>query len=139
MGLGVKAIELGYSVIYCTEEELLHQLKKRTDIPVAKQRDQAYVKIALVVVDELGNQSLYRMETHLFFQFVSARYIKGNTIITSNHSVRDCVHIFAQDEIATTAILDRLSHKSYIFHIDEQSYRLKNFSAMFPAKQKEEN
>ena len=93
-----------------------------------KQRGRAYVKNALVVVDEPGYQALDRTETHLFFQFVSARYMKGSTIITSNRSVRDWVHIFAQDEMATTAILDRLFHKSHIFNIDGRSYRLRNFN-----------
>ena len=128
VAFGVRAIELGYSVIYYTVEELLHQLKKRADLPVFKQRGRAYVKNALVVVDELGYQALDRTETHLFFQFVSARYMKGSTILTSNRSVRDWVHIFAQDEMATTAILDRLFHKSHIFNIDGRSYRLRNFN-----------
>jgi DNA replication protein DnaC len=138
VALGVRAIELGYSVIYYTVEELLHQLKKRSDIPVSKQRGRAYVKNALVVVDELGYQALDRVETHLFFQFISARYMKGSTIITSNRSVREWVHIFSQDEMATTAILDRLFHKSHIFNIDGQSYRLKNFNAMFSAPPQKE-
>jgi len=126
-GLGVRAIELGYSVIYYTVEELLHQLKKRVDIPVAKQRGRAYVKNALVVVDELGYQILDRQETHLFFQFISTRYMKGSIILTSNRSVKEWVHVFAGDEMATTAILDRLFHKAHIFNIDGQSYRLRNF------------
>lgn len=130
IGLGVKAIELGYSVIYYTVEELLAQLKKRTDIPVSKQRGRAYVKNALVIVDELGYQVLDRFETHLFFQFVTARYMKGSTIFTSNRSVRDWVHIFAQDEMAATAILDRLFHRAQIFNIDGRSFRLKDFNQM---------
>lgn len=137
VALGVRAIELGFSVIYYTVEELLHQLKKRSDLPVAKQRGRAYVKNALVVVDELGYQALDRQETHLFFQFISARYMKGSTIITSNRSVREWVHIFSQDEMATTAILDRLFHKSHLFNIDGQSYRLKNFNLLFSSSQKE--
>jgi len=88
------------------------------------------VKNALVVVDELGYQVLDRSQTHLFFQFISARYMKGNTNITSNRSVKDLVHIFAQDEMATTAILDRLFHKAHIFNIDGQSYRLKDINKM---------
>lgn len=60
VAFGVRAIELGYSVIYYTVEELLHQLKKRADLPVFKQRGRAYVKNALVVVDELGYQALDR-------------------------------------------------------------------------------
>ena len=130
VALGVKAVELGYSVIYYTVEELLHQLKKRNDIPVSKQRGRAYIKNALVVVDELGYQILDRMETHLFFQFVAARYMKGSIILTSNRSVKDWVNIFAHDEMATTAVLDRLFHKAHIFNIDGKSYRLKDFNQM---------
>lgn len=124
---GVQAIFHGYSVIYYTAEELLMQLKKSGDIPVKNQRRRAYVKNALVVVDELGYQSLDRRETHLFFQFVSARYMRGSTIITSNRSVKEWTSIFANDQMATTAILDRLFHKAHIFNVDGRSYRLKRF------------
>ena len=124
--LGVRAIELGYSVAYYTVEELLQQLKKRAEIPVAKHRRQGYLKCALVILDELGYQHLNRHETHLFFQFIAARYLKGSLIVTSNRSVRDWVTIFANDELATTALLDRLLHKAHIFHIDGRSYRLKD-------------
>jgi len=128
--LGVKAVEQGFSVIYYTVEELLSLLKKRGDTPVFKQRRQSYVKNALVVLDELGYQVMDRVETHLFFQFVNARYTKGSIIITSNRSVKDWVGIFAQDQMATTAILDRLFHRAHIFNIDGKSYRLKDFTLL---------
>ena len=139
VGLGVKAIYLGYSVIYYTVEELLLQLKKRADVPVYKQRGRAYVKNALVVLDELGYQSLDRHETHLFFQFISARYMKGSTIITSNRSVKEWVDVFAGDHMATTAILDRLFHKATIFNIDGNSYRLKDFNQRIRESKNDEN
>lgn len=129
-GLGVKAVEQGFSVIYYTVEELLSLLKRRSDIPLSRQRRQAYIKNALVVLDELGYQVMDRVETHLFFQFVNARYTKGSVIITSNRSVKDWVGIFANDQMATTAILDRLFHRSHIFNIDGNSYRLKDFQLM---------
>lgn len=134
VGFGVKAIHLGYSVIYYTVEELLLQLKRRSEIPVAKQRGRAYVKNALVVLDELGYQTLDRNETHLFFQFISARYMKGSTVITSNRSVKEWVDIFASDQMATTAILDRLFHKAHIFNIDGGSFRLKDFNRLIKAQ-----
>ena len=86
------------------------------------------MKNALVIVDELGYQALDRQETHLFFQFVSTRYLKGSTIITSNRSVKDWVHVFAGDQMATTAILDRLFHRAHLFNIDGKSYRLRDFA-----------
>lgn len=124
---GIQAVYHGHSVIYYTAEELLMQLKKSGDIPVNNQRRRAYVKNALVIVDELGYQTLDRRETHLFFQFISARYIKGSTIITSNCSVKEWTNIFANDQMATTAILDRLFHKAHIFNVDGKSFRLRRF------------
>lgn len=130
VGLGVRAVELGYSVSYYTAEELMAQLKRRFEVPVSKQRRQNYVKNSLVIVDELGYQQLDRQETHLFFQFVAARYLKGATIITSNRSVKDWVSVFAGDHAATTAILDRLLHKAQIFQIDGRSYRLRHYETL---------
>jgi len=54
VGLGVRAIELGYSVSYYTVEELLLALKKRQDVPVTRHTRNGYMKNALVIVDELG-------------------------------------------------------------------------------------
>ena len=133
VALGRRAVELGYSVIYYKMEELLQALKKRADIPVSKQKKRAYVKNALVVLDELGYQTMTRQDTHLFFQFVSARYMKGSTIITTNRSIKEWIDVFANDQIATTAILDRLFHKANIFNIDGKSYRMKNFEKMLKA------
>jgi DNA replication protein DnaC len=130
VGLGVRAIHMGYSVIYYTLEELLSQLKKRAPIPVCKQKARAYVKSSAMIIDELGYQVMDRNETHLFFQLISARYLKGSTIITSNRSVKEWVSVFAGDQMATTAILDRLFHKAHIFTIDGNSYRLKNYNKM---------
>jgi DNA replication protein DnaC len=128
VSLGVRAIELGFSTIHYTVEELLAHLKKRSDIPLSSQRRQPYIKNALVVLDELGYQCLDRNETHLLFQFIAARYLKGSLIITSNRSVKDWVDIFSGDQMATTAILDRLLHRAHIFMIDGRSYRLKDYA-----------
>jgi DNA replication protein DnaC len=138
VALGVKAIHIGYSVIYYTVEEILSLLKKRENIPVCKQKARAYVKSSLMIVDELGSQSMDRHETHLFFQLISARYLKGSTIITSNRSVKDWVSIFSEDSMATTAILDRLFHKAHIFSIDGRSYRLKDYSKMMKGVEENE-
>jgi DNA replication protein DnaC len=134
VGLGVRAVELGYSVSYTTMDELIQALKRRADVPVSKQTRPAYMKNALVVVDELGYQSLDRRETHLFFQFIAARYVKGSLILTSNRSIRDWVHLFAEDELATTALLDRILHRAHIFSVDGRSYRLKDMENLLKEK-----
>jgi len=48
--------------------------------------------------------------------------------------VRECVHIFAEDEMATTAILDRILHRVHLFNIDGKSYRLKDLELVIRGK-----
>ncbi|MBN2351378.1 MAG: ATP-binding protein [Spirochaetales bacterium] len=115
-------------------EELLFQLKRKSDVPVSKQKRQSYIKNALVVLDELGYQVMDRTETHLFFQFITAWYMKGSTIITSNRSVRDWVHIFAEDQMATTAILDRLFHRSQIHQHRREKLPSEELRSHLPGK-----
>jgi len=73
---------------------------------------------------------LDRQEANLFFRLVSARYEKGSIILTSNKHVRDWPEIFADDEILTTAILDRLLHHVHIILIDGRSYRLRELDGL---------
>jgi DNA replication protein DnaC len=47
-------------------------------------RHKAYLTSPLVVVDEVGYQPIDTKEAYLFFQFVSYRYERSSTLITSN-------------------------------------------------------
>ncbi|MHA1381642.1 MAG: ATP-binding protein, partial [Candidatus Helarchaeota archaeon] len=66
-------------------------MKCRPELTLSKLHRFAYVKNALLTVDELGYQSLERNDIHLFFQFISARYMHSSTIIISNRPVKEKV------------------------------------------------
>ena len=57
--------------------------------------------------------------------FVSRGSIAAPQRLAGNRSVKERVHIFVADEMATTAILDRLFQKAHIFNIHGKSYRQK--------------
>jgi hypothetical protein len=76
------------------------------------------------VVDEVGYLPIDSREAYLFFQFVSYRYEKNSTIITSNKSFDDWQELFG-DPVIATAILDRLLHHCRVFNIKGHSYRLR--------------
>jgi DNA replication protein DnaC len=63
-------------------------------------------------------------EAYLFFQFISYRYEKSSTIITSNKSFSDWQELFG-DAVIASAILDRLLHHCRVVNINGHSYRLK--------------
>ncbi|MDZ7596813.1 MAG: ATP-binding protein [Desulfobacterales bacterium] len=83
--------------------------------------------LPLVVVDEVGYQPIDTKEAYLFFQFVSYRYERSSTLITSNKSFGDWQELFGEQVIAT-AILDRLLHHCRVVNIKGHSYRLRGHS-----------
>src|SRR5262249_42923409 len=95
VGLGVKAVENGFSVAFFRIEDLLHAMKQ--DVGVAPQglRRKKYVNVSLLVIDEVGFQPMDRVEANLFFRLVSYRYQRGSTLITTNKSVKDWPEILA--------------------------------------------
>lgn len=126
IALGVRAVENGFSVAFYRLEDLLHAMKRDTDVPPQRLRGKKYLKAALLIVDEIGFQTLTRQEASLFFRLVSYRYQRGAMILTTNKSVKDWPEILAGDEVMATALLDRLLHHSHVLNIRGRSYRLRD-------------
>lgn len=128
--LGVKAIKNGFSVTHFLLDDLMHALKQDAAIPPARLRAKRYLNGALLIIDEVGFRPLDRHEANLLFRLVSARYERGSIVLTSNKHVQDWPEIFDDDEILTTAILDRLLHHVHVVHIDGRSYRLREIGEL---------
>jgi DNA replication protein DnaC len=126
IGLGMKAVELGFSVQYFRFDELLNELRSDAALAPAQLRRRKYLSTALLVIDELGFECLNRQEASLFFRLVTYRYGRGAILITTNKSVRDWTELLAGDEVLETAILDRLLHKAHVLNIKGRSYRLRD-------------
>jgi DNA replication protein DnaC len=126
VSLGVKAVEHGFSVAFFRLDDLLHALKKDQELPPRRLRSKKYMKVALLIVDEMGFQPLSRLEASLFFRVVSYRYQRGSILITTNKAVKDWAEVLAGDEVMTTALLDRLLHRCHVLNIKGRSYRLRD-------------
>ncbi len=125
-GLGVKAAENGFAVVFMNADDLIETLRKDEKIKRRKIRRRRYMNASLLIVDELGFQALDRRDAHLFFKMIGQRYERGSVVITSNKSIRDWPEILANDEVLTTAVLDRLLHHCHVIQMDGRSYRLKD-------------
>jgi DNA replication protein DnaC len=130
IALAIKACHHGFKVYFTTMDILIRKLKE------SLARNKAYLSSALVVVDEVGYLPVTAQEAYLFFQFVSHRYERHSTIITSNKSFADWQELFG-DPVIATAILDRLLHHCKVINIKGHSYRLKGHTfAQQSAKEK---
>jgi DNA replication protein DnaC len=125
VALGVRAVEQGFSVAFYRLEDLLHSMKRDADEPPRRLKGKKYLKVALLVVDEVGFQTMTRQEAGLLFRMVSYRYQRGATVITTNKAIKDWPEVLAGDEVMATALLDRLLHKCHLLTIRGRSYRLK--------------
>jgi DNA replication protein DnaC len=124
VGLGVRAIEQGFSVAFYRLEELLHEMRKDAATSSQALKRKKYFSVSYLVVDEVGFEPMNQTDASLFFRLVSYRYRRGSTVITTNKSVKDWPGILAGDEAMTAAVLDRLLHKSVVLNIRGRSYRL---------------
>jgi DNA replication protein DnaC len=118
IALAIKACSHGFKVHFTTMDKLISKLKED------HHKRKTYINADLVIVDEVGYLPVDSQEAYLFFQFVSYRYEKRSTIITSNKSFGDWHELFG-DPVIATAILDRLLHHCTVINIKGHSYRLR--------------
>jgi DNA replication protein DnaC len=136
VGLGVRAIEQGFSVAFYQLDELLHEMRKDAGVSPQALKRKKYFKVAYLVVDEVGFEPMSQQDASLFFRLVSYRYRRGSTAITTNKSIKDWPGILAGDEALATAILDRLLHKSVVLNIRGRSYRVQDLEKVLNAEGK---
>ena len=123
VGLGVKAVEAGYTVCFERIVNLIKLLKTAEIQRTAGFRINRILKSNLVIIDEIGYTPIERKEANLFFNLISELYEKSSIILTSNKSFDSWAEMMG-DEVMTTALLDRLLHHARVFNLDGGSYRL---------------
>jgi DNA replication protein DnaC len=121
--LAIKACYCGISICFTTMANLIAKLKRDAD---NSPQGRNYARSALVVVDEVGYMPISRQEAHLFFQFISRRYERASTVITSNKSFSEWEEMFG-DSVIASAMLDRLLHHCRVINIKGNSYRMRDY------------
>jgi DNA replication protein DnaC len=124
VGLGIKAVESGYTVLFLTLEELMTRLVRAKHENRLERTLQQLSYPKVLVVDEIGYLPLSREEASLFFRLLVRRYERASLVVTSNKSFVDWGEVF-NDHVLATAILDRLLHHATTLNIKGESYRLK--------------
>ncbi len=80
--------------------------------------------IPVIVIDEVGYIPFDPEAANLMFSLVSNRYERASMIVTSNKPSSKWGEIFG-DDMAATAMIDRLIHHSEILSLKGDSYRLR--------------
>jgi DNA replication protein DnaC len=125
VGLGLKAIEHGYRVLFTTAAAMIAKLTAALAEGKLEEKLKLFTVPRLLIVDEIGYLPIDRSGANLFFQLISRRYERGPMILTSNQSFGAWGDIFG-DRVIATAILDRILHHAITINIRGNSYRLKD-------------
>lgn len=124
IGLGIEACNMGYKVFFTTIASLINELKESRSEKKLYTFEKRFEKYDLIIADELGYISFDKEGSELLFTFLSLRAERKSTIITTNLSFDRWNEIF-NDAVLTAALIDRLTHKSYVINMNGDSYRIK--------------
>ena len=109
VGLGLKAIEHGYRVLFTTAADLITALTKAPAEGRLEDEAQGLHRAAAAHHRRDRLPADRPAGANLFFQLISRRYERGPMILTSNQSFGSWGDVFG-DRVIATAILDRVLH-----------------------------
>jgi len=123
IGIGHKAIEAGYKVLFSTALALVEMLEL-AELKGELKKITSLTKFDLIIIDELGYLPMNKQGNYNLFQLINSLYEYHSVIITTNKNFTDWGGFFIDDNVAVP-IVDRLVHHSHIFILGGESYRLK--------------
>jgi DNA replication protein DnaC len=123
-GIGIKAIESGYKVLFMTALELMETLEIAEIAGELKKKITQLGKFDVLILDELGYLPMSKQGMYNLFQLINAFYEHRSLIITTNKDFTSWHEFFFDDNVAVP-IVDRIIHHSRIFMLGGESYRLR--------------
>jgi DNA replication protein DnaC len=124
IGIGHKAVDAGYKVLFSTALTLVEMLELAELKGQLKKKIASLLKFDLLIVDELGYLPMNKQGVYNLFQLINSLYEYRSVIITTNKDFTNWGEFFHEDNVAVP-IVDRLIHHSHIFMLGGESYRLK--------------
>ena len=122
IGLGVKATQAGYSVLFDTANNWIARLAAAHHQGQLEAELKKIRRYKLIIIDEIGSIPFDQDAANLFFQLVASRYEQGSIMVTSNLPFGRWGETFGDDVVAA-AMIDRLVHHSEVLTLSGDSYR----------------
>jgi len=128
VGLGHAAVAAGMRTYYTTAADLAARCHRAALEGRWATTMRFYAGPRLLIIDEVGYLPLASEAAAALFQVITQRYLKGSICLTTNLGVGSWGKIF-DDPMVAAAMLDRLLHRSVVFNIDGDSYRMRTHRA----------
>lgn len=124
IALGIEACRRGHRVRFWPVAQLAAELLEAQHEHRLTRLEKQWLRLDLVVLDELGYVTLSRTSSELLFQFLAARYERGSVVVTTNLAFQEWPQVLG-DEKMTAALVDRLTHRAHILDMNGESYRFR--------------
>jgi DNA replication protein DnaC len=124
VALGRASIDAGYRTYYTTAADLVARCHRAALEGRWATTMRFFAGPRLLIIDEVGYLPLASEAAAALFQVITQRYLKGSIVMTTNLGVGSWGKIF-DDPMVAAAMLDRLLHRSVVFNIDGDSYRMR--------------
>jgi DNA replication protein DnaC len=119
------ALVQGHTVRVTSASDMLADLAGQESSAALARRLRRYTLPRLLCVDEVGYLSYSNRYADLLFEVVTRRYDANRPVlISTNKAFSDWSEVFPH-AACTVTLVDRLVHRSEIFEIEGDSYRLK--------------
>lgn len=126
LALAYQACLDGRSALFTKADEMVEALEAAREVGNLRRTIKKYNSPSLLVIDELGFETIGGDRAALFFKVVSGRYERGSMIITTNRALKEWPVVF-QDPVVTSAIIERVAHHCHVLTIKAGiSYRMRD-------------
>jgi DNA replication protein DnaC len=135
IGLARASIDAGYRTYYTTAADLVARCHRAALEGRWATTMRFFAGPRLLIIDEVGYLPLQNEAAAALFQVITQRYLRSSTVLTTNLGIASWGKIF-DDPMVAAAMLDRLLHRSVVFNIDGESYRMRSHRARSEATRK---
>jgi DNA replication protein DnaC len=120
--LGIEALKRNFRVISKSTYRLLNDLNASRANGSYNRIIAAILRCDLLILDDFGLQTLSPVSIQDLYEIICERYEMGSILITSNRAFEEWAEIFNND-LLSSAALDRLTHHAHSLIIQGESYR----------------
>ncbi|MCF8302352.1 MAG: IS21-like element helper ATPase IstB [Bacteroidales bacterium] len=129
-GLIYEAIKQGFRAYFMTMEEVVTILKLKEVTSSALGKYNRLLKAHLIAIDDIMMFPMKKHEAVAFFNLIDYLHEKSSVIITTNKSPKQWSESL-DDEVLSTALLDRLLYRCEVVKLQGRSYRMENRQTIF--------